>query len=132
MNKDAILQFINEVIITNGLENGLDAEKVKENISNYKRYLQENGFADEETLKIVTVIETKAKEYYELAKSFKAAGLDIPTVGAKKDDYSEEIREQTESETKQESGAKDESEPKQESEPTIYRSTCGLGIFRSC
>ena len=94
--------------------------KVKENIANYKRYLQENGFADEETLKIVTVIETKAKEYYELAKSFKAAGLDIPTVGAKKDDYSEEIREQTESETKQ------------ESEPTIYRSTCGLGIFRSC
>ena len=123
MNKDAILQFINEVIITNGLENGLDAEKVKANIANYKRYLQENGFADEETLKIVTVIETKAKEYYELAKSFKAAGLDIPTVGAKKDDYSE---------TKQESGAKDESEPKQESEPTIYRSTCGLGIFRSC
>ena len=29
MNKDAILQFINEVIITNGLENGLDAEKKK-------------------------------------------------------------------------------------------------------
>ena len=62
MNKDTILQFINEVIITNGLENGLDAEKVKENIANYKRYLQENGFADEETLKIVTVIETKAKD----------------------------------------------------------------------
>ena len=36
MNKDAILQFINEVIITNGLENGLDAEKVKENIAKIK------------------------------------------------------------------------------------------------
>lgn len=127
MNKDTILQFINEVIITNGLENGLDAEKVKENIANYKRYLQENGFANEETLKIVTIIEAKAKEYYELAKSFKAAGLDIPTVGAKKEEYSEEIIEETESEPKQESSSKED-----KSEPTIYRSTCGLGLFRSC
>ena len=80
MSKDPILDFINDVIIENGIKNNLDTATIKQNIADYKSYLVANGFADENTLKAISRIEEKAQEYYDLAKSFKKAGLKIPAI----------------------------------------------------
>ena len=66
MSKDPILDFINDVIIENGIENNLDTATIKQNIADYKAYISR--------------IEEKVEEYYELAKSFKKAGLNIPAI----------------------------------------------------
>ena len=80
MSKDSILDFINDVIIENGIENNLDSATIKQNIADYKAYLIANSFADENALKAISRIEEKVEEYYELAKSFKKAGLNIPAI----------------------------------------------------
>lgn len=80
MNKETLLNFINDVIIKNGIENNLDSETIKRDIADYKKYLSESGLADEEVLKAISIIEEKSDEYVELAKSFKKAGLPMPTI----------------------------------------------------
>ena len=80
MSKDPILDFINDVIIENGIKNNLDTATIKQNIADYKSYLVANGFADENTLKAISRIEEKAQEYYDFAKSFKKARLKIPAI----------------------------------------------------
>ena len=80
MNKETILSFINDVIIENAIENNLDSETIKKSIEDYKKYLSESGLADKDVLKTISVIEEKLDEYVELAKSFKKAGIPLPTI----------------------------------------------------
>lgn len=80
MNKEAILSFISDIIIENGIKNNLDSETIKKSIADYKKYLSESGLADEEVLKAISIIEERSEEYVKIAKSFKKAGLPIPTV----------------------------------------------------
>ena len=86
MNKEVVLNFINDVIIENGLENNLDSKTIKKSITKYKEYLNENGFADKEILKTISVIEEKSEEYIELARHFKQEGLEIPTIKVKREE----------------------------------------------
>ena len=80
MNKEAILSFISDIIIENGIKNNLDSETIKKSIADYKKYLSESGLADEEVLKAISIIEERSEEYVKIAKSFKKVGLPIPTV----------------------------------------------------
>ena len=80
MKKEPILDFINDVIIENGIKNNLDTATIKQNIADYKTYLVANGFADENALKAISRIEEKVEEYYKLAKNFKKVGLNIPAI----------------------------------------------------
>lgn len=80
MNKETLLNFINDVIIKNGIENNLGSATIKRSIADYKEYLSASGLADEQVLKAISIIEEKSDEYVELAKSFKRAGLPMPTI----------------------------------------------------
>ena len=65
-----ILNFVTKVIIQNGIKNNLSEERIKANIADYKKYLEENGFVDSYILKTISVIEKKSSEFVELAKAF--------------------------------------------------------------
>ena len=44
MNKEAILSFISDIIIENGIKNNLDSETIKKSIADYKKYLSEKQY----------------------------------------------------------------------------------------
>ena len=78
--QDDNIQELSDIIIENGIKNNLDSETIKKSIADYKKYLSESGLADEEVLKAISIIEERSEEYVKIAKSFKKAGLPIPTV----------------------------------------------------
>ena len=123
MNKEVVLNFINDVIIENGLENNLDSKTIKKSITKYKEYLNENGFADKEILKTISVIEEKSEEYIELARHFKQEGLEIPTIKIKREEKAK--NDKMDEEIKQ---------PKLEPKVTRRRTqdSCSRPMSRSC
>lgn len=70
MKREDILGFI-ATIIRNGVENNIDAERVKESIVNYGKYLKAQNFADEETIDIVNSLSNLSNELLNLERAMK-------------------------------------------------------------
>ena len=75
MDEKKILNFINDVILENGIEKELDLETIKKSIIDYIKYVKENGLGNKDVFRVLSRIEENVEAYIKLQKGFKKAGL---------------------------------------------------------
>lgn len=74
MNKEQIVTFAAN-IIENGVESNLSNQKIKEGLNSFTNYIKSQGYANNETLKILTQMEKNTEELVKIAQVFGLNGI---------------------------------------------------------
>ena len=74
MNKEKIITFAAN-IIENGVESNLSNQKIKEGLNSFTNYIKSQGYANNETLKILTQMEKNTEELVKIAQVFGLNGI---------------------------------------------------------